>query len=93
MIDDVSYVESLIKQRLPTVSVFQNSTDDAEAELDVQNVPGKPLSFVRILLSRDTAAAIRRDPNLADRVIATLAQALDGPSDEPEAALDLRQAL
>jgi hypothetical protein len=93
MIDDVSFVESLIKQRLPTVTVFQNSTDEAEAEVDVQNVPGKDLSMVRVFLSRANAAAIRRDPNLADRVVATIQQALDSPSAEPEAALDLRGSL
>jgi hypothetical protein len=93
MIDDVSYVESLIKRRLPTVTVFQNSTDEAEAEVDIQNVPGKDLSMVRVFLSRANAAAIRRDPGLADRVVDTIEQALDAPSDETEAALDLRGAL
>ena len=93
MIDDVSFVEGLIKRRLPAITVFQNSTDEAEAELDVQNVPGKDLSFVRIFLSRANAAALRNDPALAERVIATLEQALDSPSDEAEAALDLRGAL
>ncbi|MHB8621447.1 MAG: hypothetical protein ACYDAG_18120 [Chloroflexota bacterium] len=93
MIDDLSFVESLIKQRLPTITVFQNSTDQAEAEIDVQNVPGKPLSFVRLLLTHRSAAAIHRDPHLANRLIATLEQALDGPSDEAEALLDLRDPL
>ena len=93
MIDDVSYVESLIKQRLPTVTVFQNSTDEAEVEIDVQNVPGKDLSMVRLFLSRANAASIRRDAALADQVIATIQQALEAPSAEAEAALDLRGAL
>lgn len=93
MIDDLSYLESYIKQRLPTVTVFQNSTNDAAAEIDVQNVPGRPLNLVRLMLSRDNAAAIRRDTALADRVIATLDQALSGPSDESEAVLDLRGEL
>lgn len=92
MIDDISFLESYIKQRLPTVSVFQN-TDSTEAELNIQNEPGKPLSFIRLLLTRDNAAAIRRDPALANRVILTLQQALDSPSDEPEALLDLRAPL
>ena len=93
MIDDLSWIESHIKQRLTTVTVFQNSTDDAEAEIDVQNVPGLPLTLIRLLLTRDNAAAIRRDPNLADRLVATLDQALSGSSDEAEAVLDLRDAL
>lgn len=92
MIDDISYVETLIKQRLPAVSVFQN-TDSTEAEIDIQNLPGRPLSFVRLLLSRDNAAAVRRDIALADRLMTTLQQALEGPSEEPEAVLDLRGAL
>ncbi len=93
MIDDLSYIESYIKQRLPTVTVFQNSTDAAEAEIDVQNVPGKPLTLVRLLFSRDNASAMRHDPALADRLIATLDQALNQPSDETEALLDLRDPL
>jgi hypothetical protein len=90
MIDDVSYIESYIKQRLPTVTVFQNSTDVAEVEIDVQNVPGRPLNLIRLLLSRQNASAVRRDQDLADRLVVTLEQALDGPSDETEALLDLR---
>ena len=93
MIDDLSYIESFIKQRLPTVTVFQNTTDGAEAELDVQNVPGRPLSLIRLLLSRENAAAIRADPALADRLVATLEGALTGQSDEAEALLDLRGSL
>jgi hypothetical protein len=93
MIDDLSYIESFIKQRLPTVTVFQNTTDDAEAELDVQNVPGQPLNLIRLLLSRDNAATLRADAGLADRLVATLEQALTGPSDEGEALLDLRGPL
>jgi len=93
MIDDLSWIESHIKQRLPTVTVFQNSTDEAEAEIDVQNVPGPPLTLIRLLLSRENAAAIRRDANLADRLVETLDQALSGPSDETEAVLDLRDGL
>ena len=93
MIDDVSSIESLIKQRLPAVSVFQNATDGAEVEIDVQNVPGHDLNLVRLLLSRDNAAALARDAALGDRLIATLQQALDGPSQEPEALLDLRGEL
>jgi hypothetical protein len=93
MIDDLSYIESFIKQRLPTVTVFQNSTDGTEAELDVQNVPGQPLTLIRLLVSRENAATIRQDPALADRLVATLDQALTGPSDESEALLDLRGPL
>jgi hypothetical protein len=93
MIDDLSYIESFIKQRLPTVTVFQNTTDDAEAELDVQNVPGQPLNLIRLLLSRDNAATLRADAGLADRLVATLEQALTGPSDQGEALLDLRSQL
>ena len=93
MIDDVSYVESYIKQRLPTITVFQNSTGDSEIEIDVQNVPGQPLNLVRLLLSRQNVRAIRGDPALADRVVETLNQALNGPSDEEEALLDLRGPL
>jgi len=89
MIDDVSFVESYIKRRLPTITVFQN-TDSTETELDIQNEPGRPLSFIRLFLSRDNAVAIRRDPVLADRVVTTLRQALEGPSDQAEAVLDLR---
>ena len=92
MIDDVSFVESSIKQRFPTITVFQNS-DAAEAELNIQNSPGQPLSFIRLLLSRANAAAIRRDLALAERVMATIGQALDGPSDEAEAVLDLRGSM
>ena len=62
MIDDVSYIESYIKQRLPTITVFQNSTGDSEIEIDVQNVPGQPLNLVRLLLSRQNVRAIRGDP-------------------------------
>ncbi|MBV9119525.1 MAG: hypothetical protein JOZ39_02370 [Chloroflexi bacterium] len=93
MIDDVSFLESYIKQLIPTITVFQNTTDEAEVELDVQNEPGRPLSFIRVLLTRENAAALRRDHDLASRVVATLRGALEGPSDEPEAVLDLRQAL
>jgi len=93
MIDDLSYIESFIKQRLPTVTVFQNSTDDNAAEIDVQNVPGRPLNLVRLLLDRDNAAAIRHDSALADRLLTTLQQALEGPSDQSEALLDLRGGL
>ena len=93
MIDDLTYIESYIKQRLPSVTVFQNTTDDAEAEIDVQNVPGKPLSLVRLLLSSANAGAIRYDVAIADRLIATLERALDGPSEQSEAVLDLRQGL
>jgi len=93
MIDDLSYIESFIKQRLPTITVFQNATDDSEAELDVQNVPGQPLTLVRLLLSRENAAALRHDAALADRLVATLQQALTGPSAESEALLDLRGEL
>jgi hypothetical protein len=93
MIDDVSYIESYIKQRLPTITVFQNQTGDSDIEIDVQNVPGRPLNLVRLLLSRENAAAIRRNEDLAGRLIATLEQALTGPSDEDEALLDLRGQL
>lgn len=93
MIDDLSYIESYIKQRLPTVTVFQNTTDGAAAEIDVQNVPGLPLTLIRVLLSRENAAAIRKDSSLADRLITTLTDALRGPSDESQALLDLRGAL
>jgi len=93
MIDDVSYLEGLIKRRLPTVTVFQNTTDESAVEIDVQNVPDRPLGLIRILLTRDNVRAIRSDDALADRVIATLEQALEGPSDEHEALLDLREAL
>ncbi|HLG73019.1 MAG TPA: hypothetical protein VK009_21575 [Chloroflexota bacterium] len=93
MIDDLTYIESYIKQRLPAVTVFQNSTDDAEAEIDVQNVPGQPLTLIRLLLSRQNAAAIRQQPELADRLIATLDEALRQPSDQSEALLDLRGQL
>jgi hypothetical protein len=93
MIDDLSYIESYIKQRLSTVTIFQNTTRDTEAEIDVQNVPGQPLTLIRLLLSRENAAAIRRDQALADRIVTTLEQALSGPSEEPEALLDLRGEL
>lgn len=93
MIDDLTYIESFIKQRLPTVTVFQNPTAEAEAEIDVQNVPGQPLNLIRLLLSRHTATAIRQQPLLAERLLATLEQALAGPSEETEAVLDLRQAI
>jgi hypothetical protein len=92
-IDDLSYIESFIKQRLSTVTVFQNTTGDSEAELDVQNVPGQPLTLIRLLLSRENAAALRQDAALADRLVATLQQALAGPSDQSEALLDLRGQL
>ncbi|HEX6512707.1 MAG TPA: hypothetical protein VF157_10435 [Chloroflexota bacterium] len=93
MIDDVSYIESFIKRRLPTVTVFQNSTQEAEAEIDLQNVPGQQLNLIRLLLNRKNAAAIRQDPALADRLITTLEQALASPSDQSEALLDLRGEL
>ena len=93
MIDDVSYIESFIKQRLPTVTVFQNSTHDSEVEIDIQNVPDRPLALVRVLLDRKEVAKLRRDPDLAGRLVATLQQALDGPSDEQQALLDLRGQL
>jgi len=93
MIDDIAYIEGLIKRQLPAVTVFQQSTDGADAEIDVQNVPGKPLAYIRLLLSQQNAAAIRADEALAGSVIQTLEQALDGPSDESEAVLDLRGAL
>ena len=93
MIDDVAFIEGLIKRQLPSVTVFQQSTDDADAEIDVQNVPGKDLAYVRLLLSHANAAAMHRDPDLAGRVIATLEQALDGPSADAQAVLDLRGAL
>ena len=93
MIDDLTYIESYIKQRLPAVTVFQNTTDEAEAEIDVQNVPGQPLNLVRLLLSRQNAAAIRQQPELANRLVTTLEQALSHPSEESEALLDLRGSL
>jgi hypothetical protein len=93
MIDDLTYIESYIKQHLPTVTVFQNTTDEAEAEIDVQNVPGHDLTLIRLLISQQNAAALRRDTALADRLIATIEQALAGPSDQPEAVLDLRGAI
>lgn len=92
MIDDLTYIESYIKQRLPAVTVFQNTTDGAEAEIDIQNVPGQPLNLIRLLLSRQTALALRQQPELADRLVATLDQALSQTSDEPEALLDLRDS-
>jgi hypothetical protein len=93
MIDDVAYIEGLIKRQIPAVTVFQQSTDGSDVEIDVQNVPGKPLSYIRLLLSRDNAAAVHRDPALSGSLITTLTQALDGPSDDAEAVLDLRGAL
>lgn len=93
MIDDASFVESFIKRRLPAITVFLASTEDGTLEVDLQNTPGKPLAVVRLLISQANAAALHRDPNLADRLIATLEQALDGPSDEAEAILDLRGQL
>ena len=93
MIDDVSSIESLIKQRLTAVTVFQNATAEAEVEIDIQNVPGRDLNLVRLLLSHENAAALSRDAALADRLIATIEQALEGPSEEPEALLDLRGQL
>jgi len=93
MIDDVGYIESYIERRLPVVTVFQNSTDESDVEIDVQNIPGRPLSLVRLLLSRQNAAVMRQDTTLADRLISTLEQALNGPSDESEAVLDLRGQL
>jgi hypothetical protein len=93
MIDDLTYIESYIKQRLPTLTLFQNTTQDAEAEIDVQNVPGQPLNLVRILISRRNAAALRQDAALADRLVATIRQALNAPSDQTEALLDLREPL
>jgi hypothetical protein len=93
MIDDVSYIESYIKQRLPTITVFQNQTGNSDIEIDVQNVPGQPLNLIRLLLSRANAAAIRRDEDLAGRLIATLELALSEHSEEDEALLDLRGQL
>lgn len=93
MIEDVAFVEALIKRQLPAITVFQQSTDEADAEIDVQNVPGKDLAYVRLLLSSANVAAMRSDPDLAGRVIATLEQALDGPSQDAQAVLDLRGAL
>jgi len=93
MIDDLSFIESFIKQRLPTVTVFQNTTDGSAAEIDIQNVPGQPITLIRLLLSRDNAAALRQDAAFADQLVATLEQALTGPSDESEALLDLRGKL
>ncbi|MDE3076590.1 MAG: hypothetical protein KGJ86_14315 [Chloroflexota bacterium] len=93
MIDDIAFVETLIKRRIPEVTVFQNATADAEAEVDIQNLPGRSLTFVRLLMTRASAAAIRSDPALADRVLTTLIQALAAPSEEPEAVLDLRAEL
>ena len=93
MIDDIAYVESLIKRQIPSVTVFQQPTDEADAEIDVQNVPGKPLGYIRLLLSHPTAQRLRADTDLAGRVIATLQLALDGPSDEDQAVLDLRNAI
>ena len=91
MIDDIAFVETQLKRHLPEVTVFQNHTDEAEAEIDIQNLPGRPLAFIRLLLTRATAISIRSDPAIADQVITTIQQALEGPSDEPEAVLDLRQ--
>ncbi|GEM_PF-2941298 len=93
MIDDVAHIESYIKQQLPTVTVFQNSTAAAEAEIDVQNVPGRPLAMIRLLLGAQSARQLRSDPSLAGRLVATLEQALNAPSDEQEAVLDLREGL
>lgn len=93
MLDDISYIEALIKRRLPAVTVFQQSTDGDDIEIDVQNVPGKPLSYVRLLLSPENAGALHRDVELSSRLITTLEQALDGPSEDTEALLDLRAAL
>jgi hypothetical protein len=90
MVDDLSYIESYIKRRLPAVTVFQNSTDDSEAEIDVQNVPGHDLTLIRLLLNRQNASAIRQQPDVAERLIVTLDQALNAPSDQSEAVLDLR---
>jgi len=56
-------------------------------------VPGQPLTLIRLLLSRQNAAAIRQQPELADRLIATLDEALRQPSDQSEALLDLRGQL
>lgn len=93
MIDDASFVESYIKRRLPAVTVFLAKAEDGALEVDLQNTPGKPLAVIRLLLSQANAAALRRDSDLADRLIATLEGALEGPSDEAEAILDLRAAL
>ncbi|MGH2366132.1 MAG: hypothetical protein ACRDHX_15980 [Chloroflexota bacterium] len=91
MIDDIAFIESLIKRSLPDITVFQNATDGDSSEIDLQNVPGRSLSFIRLLLSDASARAIRQDTALANQVLATIGQALTAPSDEPEAVLDLRQ--
>ncbi len=90
MIDQVNFVESVIGLELPAVTVFRNSAPAGEIELDLQNIPGRPLAIVRLLLSDATGDAIVRDAALRTRVVETLRQAFDGPSDFPEAILDLR---
>jgi hypothetical protein len=93
VIDDLAFVETLIQQRLASATVFQANTDASEAEIDVQNVPGKSPRLVRVLFSRANAAALRADPALAERVLTTLQDALEAPSNEEEVMLDLRDAL
>ena len=89
MADDLAYAETFIQQRLPENAVFQ-STDHAQAELDIQNLPGRSPQIVRVLLNRENAAALRSDPDFAERLIATLKDALNTASDEQEAILDLQ---
>jgi len=91
VIDDIAFIESLIKRSLPDITVFQNATDGDSSEIDLQNIPGRPLSFIRLLLSDTSARAIRQDTALANQVLATISQALAEPSAESEAVLDLRQ--
>ena len=93
MIDDLAFIEALIQQRLTSAMVFQANTHTSEAEIEVQNVPGKSPRLLRVLFNRADAAALGADPALAERVLATLQDALEAPSSEEEALLDLRDAL
>ena len=89
MTNDLAYAETFIQQRLPENAVFQ-SNDHAQAELDIQNLPGRSPQLVRVLLSHKNAAAMRRDPAFAEQVIATIRQALETPSGEQDGILDLQ---